>query len=94
MAFHEIFRGTLADGGGAPVDDDATARIALEVLELIRERRIVGVWTNETAQNDMRNALDDYFFDVLADERGIVLDEATMDDLIERVLRLARARMP
>ena len=94
LAFHEIFRGQLADSGGSPVNDDATARIALEVLELIGERRIVGVWSNETAQNEIRNALDDYFFDVLADERGIVLDEATMDDLTERVLALARARMP
>ena len=94
LAFHEVFRGRLADNDGSPVDDDATARIALEVLELIGERRIVGIWSNETAQNEMRNALDDYFFDVLAGKRGIVLDEATMDDLIERVLALARARMP
>ena len=94
LAFHEVFRGQLADTDGSPVDDDATAQIALEVLELIGERRIVGIWSNETAQNEMRNALDDYFFDVLADERGIVLDEVTMDDLIERVLGLARARMP
>ena len=94
LAFHEIFRGQLADAGGSPVDDDATAQVALEVLALIGQRRIVGIWSNETAQNEMRNALDDYFFDVLAGERGIVLDEATMDDLIERVLALARARMP
>ena len=94
LAFHEVFRGQLADTDGSPVDDDATAQIALEVLELIGERRIVGIWSNETAQNEMRNALDDYFFDVLADERGVVLDEVTMDDLIERVLGLARARMP
>ena len=94
LAFHEVFCGQLADRHGSPVDDDATAQVALEVLELIDERRIVGIWSNETAQNEMRNALDDYFFDVLADERGIVLDEATMDDLIERVLGLARARMP
>ena len=78
LAFHEVFRGQLADTDGSPVDDHATARIALEVLELIGERRIVSIWSNETAQNEMRNALDDYFFDVLAGERGIVLDEATM----------------
>ena len=70
LAFHEVFRGQLADRHGSPVDDDATAQVALEVLELIGERRIVGIWSNETAQNEMRNALDDYFFDVLADERG------------------------
>ena len=29
------------------------------------------VWSNETAQNDLRNAIDDHFYDVLRDEMGI-----------------------
>ena len=30
------------------------------------------------AQNDMRNAIDDYFYDVLRDEKGIELTEERM----------------
>ena len=52
------------------------------------------VWSNETAQNDMRNAIDDYFYDVLRDEKGIELAEGQMDDLLARIMRLAQARFP
>ena len=61
-------------------------------MDVIHERLIVDVWSNETAQNDMRNAIDDYFYDVLRDEMGIELTEAQMDDLQARIMRLAQAR--
>ncbi len=94
MAFHGIFSGALADASGEPVDEDVAAEVALAVIDIIQDRHIVNVWSNETAQNDMRNAIDDYFYDVLRDRKGIVLTEAQMDDLLARILRLARARFP
>ena len=42
----------------------------------------------------MRNAIDDYFFDVLRDERGIELTVEAMDGLELRIMDLARARFP
>jgi type I restriction enzyme R subunit len=42
----------------------------------------------------MRNAIDDYFFDVLRDERGIELPVEVMDDLELKIMDLARARFP
>ena len=63
-------------------------------MGIVHERHIVDVWSNETAQNDMRNAIDDYFYDVLRDEMGIELTEARMDDLLARIMRLAEARFP
>lgn len=74
--------------------EDEAAGVALAVMEIIHERHIVDVWSNETAQNDMRNAIDDYFYDVLRDERGIELTEAQMDDLLAQIMRLAQARFP
>ena len=94
MAFHGIFSGALADASGEPVDEDVAAEVALAVIDIIQDRHIVDVWSNETAQNDMRNTIDDYFYDVLRDRKGIVLTEAQMDDLLARILRLARARFP
>ena len=52
------------------------------------------VWSNEVAQNDMRNAIDDYFFDVLRDERGIELPVEQLDDLEQQIMDIARARFP
>ena len=94
MAFYGIVSGVLAEVSGEPVAEDETAEVALAVMDIIHEHHIVDVWSNETAQNDMRNAIDDYFFDVLRDEKGIELSEAQMDDLLTQVLRLAQRRFP
>ena len=94
MAFYGIFKGVLKDPCGEPLGDDETAEVALAVMDVIHERLIVDVWSNETAQNDMRNAIDDYFYDVLRDEMGIELTEGQMDDLLARIMRLAQVRCP
>jgi len=94
MAFYGIFKGTLKDGCGDALGDDETAQVALAVMDIVHERHIVDVWSNETAQNDMRNAIDDYFYDVLRDKKGIELTEAQMDDLLAQIMRLAEARFP
>ena len=94
MAFYGIFDGALEDACGEPLGEDETAEVALAVMGIVHERHIVDVWSNETAQNDMRNAIDDYFYDVLRDEKGIELTEARMDDLLARIMRLAEARFP
>ena len=94
MAFYGIFKGALHDASGKPMADEEMAEVALAVMGIVHERHIVDVWSNETAQNDMRNAIDDYFYDVLRDEMGIELTEARMDDLLARIMRLAEARFP
>jgi type I restriction enzyme R subunit len=52
------------------------------------------VWSNDVAQNNMRNAIDDYFFDVLRDQKGIGVPVEMLDDLEQKILDLARARFP
>jgi type I restriction enzyme R subunit len=42
----------------------------------------------------MRNAIDDYFFDVARDEMGVALSVETLDDLEDRLMAVARARFP
>jgi len=42
----------------------------------------------------MRNAIDDYFFDVLRDQKGVSLDVAELDALEQDLMKLARARFP
>jgi type I restriction enzyme, R subunit len=41
----------------------------------------------------MRNDLDDYLFDVVRDERGVALTEETIDEIVDRVIVIARARL-
>jgi type I restriction enzyme, R subunit len=51
------------------VSDDGMADIARAVVGIIRRHHIVGVWSNDVAQNNMRNSIDDYFFDVVRDKK-------------------------
>ena len=46
------------------------------------------------AQNNMRNAIDDYFFDVVRDEKGIDIPLDLLDDIELRIMDIARARFP
>lgn len=94
QAFYGLLSGTLMKAGGEPVDADRTAAIALAVIEIIKQHHIVDVWSNDVAQNNMHNAIDDYFFDVLRDEMGIDLPVDALDDLESKIMSLARARFP
>jgi type I restriction enzyme R subunit len=94
QAFFGILEGTLATDDGTPINSDEVASIALTIIDIIKSHHIVDVWSNDIAQNKMRNAIDDYFFDVLRDERGIELTHEVMDDLELKIMDLARARFP
>lgn len=92
QAFYGILDGVLVDSTGKPVNKDEIAEIALAIIEIVKEHHIVDVWRNDVAQNSMRNAVDDYFFDVLRDQKKINLPVELMDDIDEKVMNLARAR--
>lgn len=68
------------------------ATIALNVTDIIRAHLIVSIWSNELAQNKLRNAIDDYFFDALRDTMQIELPLEQLDDLEQRIMDLAKAR--
>ena len=64
------------------------------MLGIIKKHHIVDVWSNDIARSAMQNAIDDYFFDVVRDEKGVALSPEQLDDLQQQVLDLARARFP
>lgn len=73
---------------------DETAEIALNVIEIIQQLHITNVWSNDTRQNEIRNAIDDYFFDVVRDQKGIDIPVDSLDDLETEIMDLARRRFP
>ena len=79
-------------GDGA--NDTTAADIARSVVDIIRAHHIVDVWSNEVAQNNMRNAIDDYFFDVVRDQKGIDIPVDKLDDIELQIMDVARARFP
>jgi len=92
QAFFGVLDSQLKTKDDEPVADDEAASIALEIIEIIKSHLIVDIWSNDVAQNNLRNAIDDYFFDVLRDERGVDLPVEVLDDLELKIMDLARAR--
>ena len=92
QAFFGILDGQLKTEGDELVAGDDAAAIAQQIIEIVKSHLIVDIWSNEVAQNNLRNAIDDYFFDVLRDERGIDLPVEVLDDLELKIMDLARAR--
>ncbi|WP_428929689.1 type I restriction endonuclease subunit R [Marinibacterium sp. SX1] len=92
QAFFGILDGQLKSKGDEPVASDDVAAIAQQIIDIIKSHLIVDIWSNEVAQNNLRNAIDDYFFDVLRDERGVDLPVEVLDDLELKIMDLARAR--
>ena len=94
QAFYGLLSDKLAATDGKALAPDQTAAIALAVIGIIKSHHIVDVWSNDVAQKNMHNAIDDYFFDVLRDEMGIELSVEVLDDLEGKIMSLARARFP
>ena len=92
QAFFGILDGQLKTKGEEQVAGNEAAYIALEIIGIIKSHLIVDIWSNEVAQNNVRNAIDDYFFDVLRDEKGVDLPVQVLDDLELKIMDLARAR--
>ena len=82
----------LAANSGA--NDNDAADISRTIIRIIKQHHIVDVWSNEMAQNNMRNAIDDYFFDVIRDKKGIEIPLDQLDELELQIMDVARARFP
>jgi type I restriction enzyme R subunit len=78
---------------GKDVRADA-AEAAEAMLNIISRRRVVNWIQRDDIQNEMRNDLDDYLFDVMRDGKGHSLTPDLMDEIIDRILSIARARLP
>jgi type I restriction enzyme R subunit len=94
QAFFGVLDGVLKGADGIDIGREQTGEIALAIIAIIKSHHIVSVWTNEVAQNNMRNAIDDYFFDILRDEKGISFPVEVLDELEIQLMNLARARFP
>lgn len=95
IAFYHAIEKQLASANaqGRDVRTDA-AEAAEAMLDIIARRQVVNWTQREDIQNEMRNDLDDYLFDVVRDEKGHNLTPDLMDEIIDRVLGIARTHLP
>lgn len=91
-AFYGILEPIIGSSEGKAVNESVD--VALALIEIIKAHHIVDVWSNVVAQNKMRDAIDDYFFDVVRDKKGIDIAVEVLDELETKIMKLARARFP
>ena len=68
--------------------------IALALLDIVEADRRVGWQDDRDAQNRMRAAADDFFFDTAPEAFGLSLDPERIDSMVDQILTIARERLP
>jgi type I restriction enzyme R subunit len=72
--------------------ESAAADTAIAIHGILEKHKKVHFWDDEDAQKQTVNEIDDYLYDELKTERGIELSLDQMDDIIEKVLQVAKHR--
>jgi len=72
--------------------ESAAADTAIAIHGIFEKHKKVHFWDDEDAQKQAVNEIDDYLYDELKTERGIELSLDQMDDIIEKVLQVAKHR--
>jgi type I restriction enzyme R subunit len=72
--------------------ESAAADTAIAIHGILEKHKKVHFWDDDDAQKQAVNEIDDYLYDELKKERGIELSLDQMDDIIEKVLQVAKHR--
>lgn len=78
---------------GAALDDDTAGQLAARIDDLIMSRRKVDWVEDLDVQNQMKIAIEDELF-ALKSEQAIELDFDSIDRLLDRLVDIARRRVP
>lgn len=91
QAFWGLARRNLDNAGVA--DTELAADIALEVSKIVQHRRKIGWQNDRDIENQIRNDIDDFFFEELRGRRKHPIDPGLMDTIVDDVLASARVRL-
>ncbi len=69
-----------------------TADTAIAIQSILERHNKVHFWYDEDAQKETVNEIDDYLYDDLKTKKGIELSLDNMDEIIEKVLQVAKHR--
>ena len=74
-------------------DPELAADIALELSKIVQSRRKVGWQNDRDVENQIRNDVDDFFFEELRGRRDLLIDPSILDAVVDDVLASARKRL-
>ena len=70
--------------------DDIAIKTTLAIQTAIDKNWKVDFWNDSDAQNDVKNEMDDFFYDVVEDVYGIDLSSEQMDEMISQTMQIAK----
>lgn len=91
QAFWGLARRNLDRAGVA--DPELAADIAIEVSKIVQNHRKIGWQNDRDIENQIRNDIDDFFFEELRGRRKHTIDPSVMDTIVDDVLASARVRL-
>ncbi len=74
--------------------DDIAIKTTLAIQTAIDKNWKVDFWNDSDAQNDVKNEMDDFFYDVVEDVYGIDLSSEQMDEMISQTMQIAKFWRP
>ncbi|NOY69976.1 MAG: type I restriction endonuclease subunit R [Deltaproteobacteria bacterium] len=93
MAYYGVLKPFLEKHDLNEADlESITADTAIAIHGILEKHKKVQFWDDEDAQKQSVNEIDDYLYDELKTEKGIELSLDQMDDIIEKVLQVAKHR--
>jgi type I restriction enzyme R subunit len=93
MAYFGVLKPFLEKHESGEEDlESAAADTAIAIHGILEKHKKVHFWDDDDAQKQAVNEIDDYLYDELKTERGIELSLDQMDDIIEKVLQVAKHR--
>jgi type I restriction enzyme R subunit len=93
MAYFGVIRPFINARALSDAELEAVAAdTAIALHGILEKHRKVHFWDDEDAQKQVINEIDDYLYDELKTARGIELSLDQMDEIIEKVLQVAKHR--
>jgi type I restriction enzyme R subunit len=80
------------DNQGLEIKEETAAYMAESFQDTFEKANVVDFWKNENAINEVKNQMDDFFYDDLKGRHGIELDNEQMNEIIEQTLKIAKSR--
>ena len=93
MAFYGVLKPFLEkQDQDTQMLESAASDMAVAICEILMKHKKVHFWDDEDAQNQAINEIDDYLYDELKCSRGFALSVDEMDEIIAKVMLVARHR--
>jgi type I restriction enzyme R subunit len=68
------------------------SEMALKIEQIIEKHKIRDWVRNTDIQNQMKNEIEDYLLDEVADKQDVKIDTTMLDEILDRLIELARFR--